>query len=297
MVIARAAVGALLAATMRSARAVAQNDSTGVRLAVVPSWLPATQRDALLHQRGLLEIAVDSINAAIGRFNGRCASVSANNAAAVAACQRDYEELSAGAATLDSLKVKFQVSVESAMEEYPQSKPPTQAPASGAASPASTPPANGPQSRQKLKTLDDIKAASDELPDGATGTAGKARRSTESSEAVTEAGSASPAGATRYEAVVPDALRKDPAYQKLVLDKTRLQRRYSTLDRQLSVIRARQRRGEGDPTVLQLEAVRIKDKLAAINSEIGMINVKMEDLRVTFSRSNANRTSGHAPKP
>lgn len=96
-------------------KALAQSDSTGIRIPEVPANLPSNQRIPLLKQRALLETAVDSINAAGTRFNSRCGYIAPGDGAKLAACQQELSELNAGAAQLNDLKAKFKNALDQAI--------------------------------------------------------------------------------------------------------------------------------------------------------------------------------------
>lgn len=242
-------------------------DSTGVHISPIPEHLPPKEKNRLAKQKRLLEIAADSINAAIGRFNARCGG--AISPGALAACQADMRELQAGGAELEQLKIRFNNDVETTIARFPR---PT-----AVLPDAPTVEDRGGPVQSKARKSAGIKGGGTAIEQarGARAAGEKANASDEPDKGIAQTvfdtpGDRAPetvTGGERKPLVVPKSLQKDPQFLKLDAQRIRLEKERRVLFADLA-------KAQGN---LQ-QMAEIKTKLANNDRDAAWIRYKQEEM-------------------
>ncbi len=81
---------------------------------------------------------------------------------------------------------------------------------------------------------------------------------------------------------VAAAVANNPDYKKLQSQKQELEKKYQEADQKLQQIRQQQAAGTGDQTALTMEAVKVKGELSPLRSQIATVQIKMDDMSVSF---------------
>lgn len=270
------------------ALAVFAQDSTGVHLSSIPGGLPKKEAARLAKQKKLVEIAVDSIDAAIHRFNLRCAAVA--TAAALAACQAEMNELQAGGAELEKLKEAFNADVErtAAASQLPAqlgSKLSTFPPVARENVSAANAPATS-EGRRKTraigggKALDQLKSA-----DESGMTAKEMEDGRDPAKDVFDRVGQKPDGdvvdgtqiGTRPRGI-PESVKKDPRYRELESSRVKLAAEHARLEKDLAGIRRRRAAGEDHAGNLSVAESAIKQKLSNNEASAGDVRRRQDEI-------------------
>jgi hypothetical protein len=253
-------------------------DSTGVHLASIPDGLPKKEAERLAKQRKLVATAVDSIDAAIHRFNLRCAAVA--TAAALAACQAEMTELQTGGAQLEQLKTAFNDDLKKTSAKFPHAAP-------AAAKPAA--PENpaveerGAPVQQKTRKPIGIKGGGSAMDQargakaaGERATMGKNADKALAGEVFDTPGETAPngiEGGERKPLIVPESLRKNPEFMKLEDQRIKLEKERKVLFEKLA-----KSKGDGK------HETALKIKLTKNDQDAVWIRYKQEELIKARSR-------------
>jgi hypothetical protein len=240
--------------------------------------LPAGERARLEKQRGLVQTAIDAVNEAIKKFNVRCAAIA--SAALLASCQGEMAELQAATADLEKLKVQFNTDVGQTTERYPAPKPLPPAPReqvatanSEVAAPRKKTGAPGRSSALKelksAKISGDKAKASEDGRDPAMDVFDRPGVAVDGDDAVRIG--------ERKPLVVPEAVRKDPKFQKLETQRKKLEQEHAALERDLAAAKAAREKSV-DKGRADVEVARIKQKLSDNESNAHAIRVKEKEL-------------------
>ncbi len=290
------AIGVVALVAWGGFQRVAAQDSTGVNLREVPAGLPQKERDRLGKQRKLVKTAVDSVNAAINRFNVRCGNIT--SAGQLASCQSEMTELQGAGAELEQLKTAFNSDVErtsvafpalparaAPMEQVSTAEAETRAPTRRNAGKA-----GGGSALQQLKSAKVSGDRARPMEDGRDPAMDVFDRP---GGKVNDEAPPVLAG-MRKELVIPESVRKDPEFRKLLEKQNQLNLEHAALEKRLASIRDKRSKSD-NPGPLMVEEAKVKQQISN-NEALANDNRRKQEEMVDRSVKFGTKSGKPAPR-